>query len=89
MQSLIASSIVLLLVTNSVFGLGYIYDDTYFPIPQGAQIVVETLPETKFMPQRRFDPAWRHIGLGKRSTDEPRRISGERSWAMIGLGKRR
>ncbi|KAH7729470.1 hypothetical protein AAVH_02945 [Aphelenchoides avenae] len=32
----------------------------------------------------RFDPAWRHVGLGKRA---PRTVYGQRSYAMIGLGR--
>ncbi|KAI1725153.1 hypothetical protein Ddc_06441 [Ditylenchus destructor] len=43
--------------------------------------------------ETRMDPAWRHIGLGKRLFDDTNRWKstankGHRTWAMIGLGRR-
>uniref|UniRef100_A0A1I7RHL1 Secreted protein n=2 Tax=Bursaphelenchus xylophilus TaxID=6326 RepID=A0A1I7RHL1_BURXY len=89
MHSLVITTLLLAAISNSVIGLGYIYEDAYYPIPRGSQIVVEapSIPDEKVIPQRRFDPAWRHIGLGKRTAEERRTVSGERSWAMIGLGR--
>lgn len=78
---------------GGISGVGYLYNDEFFEIPAGAQLVVEAPPP----PLARLDkPAaespllrsaraqysgWRNIGLGKRSPAQK-----SRSFAMIGLG---
>lgn len=67
-----------------IIGLGYLLNGDYFPIPKGAEIVIEAPnapinnsplnDPSQFKRDNREPAAWRHIGLGKRSPNAWRNI---------------
>lgn len=76
-------------------GLGYLLNGEFFPIPNGAELVIEapTAPivnspldnGNQLKRDARVPSApWRNLGLGKRSVANQQRY---RARAMMGLGK--
>uniref|UniRef100_A0A915CXA1 Uncharacterized protein n=1 Tax=Ditylenchus dipsaci TaxID=166011 RepID=A0A915CXA1_9BILA len=76
-------------------GLGSAYDNSFYGGLYSG--INEDLPQEQLViggqREARMDPAWRHIGLGKRLYEDSGRWNlkankGQRTYAMIGLGRR-
>uniref|UniRef100_A0A7E4ULW0 Uncharacterized protein n=1 Tax=Panagrellus redivivus TaxID=6233 RepID=A0A7E4ULW0_PANRE len=78
----------LILTITLHVALGYeIYELPFESISKMAQNKREMNQPFEIMHRKLRDPGWRHIGLGKRSSQPVLSMSPERTWSMMGLGR--